>query len=319
MHRSAPRQPTLFAQPAQTDADPATKASPDHPIRRSGPPASRICVLGSGSGGNSTVVATPSGNFLIDAGFGPRTTADRLAQARLTLHDISAVLLTHLDADHFRRSWLRALTDLGIPVFLHHWHVPDLLKLPQADRLLAAGLVRPFFDHQAFHPLTELAAHPIRLQHDQQGTIGFRLHLPCGLRLAYATDLGHAPPALIQHFAGADLLCLEANYDHGMTMNSSRPSFVNRRNLSDSGHLSNDQAFDAVTAIRDASAFNNPRRVVLLHRSEQCNHPTKLRRTFERDPSLLRRITLTHLRRRTRWISVKPLRPLQRAQLRLTA
>ena len=56
-----------------------------------------LCVLGSGSSGNSTVVRSAWGTFLLDAGFGPRTTAQRLHGIGLSLHDLSAIVLTHLD------------------------------------------------------------------------------------------------------------------------------------------------------------------------------------------------------------------------------
>ncbi|MEM6855674.1 MAG: hypothetical protein AAF593_14800, partial [Planctomycetota bacterium] len=102
-----------------------------------------------------------------------------------------------------------------------------------------------------------------------------------------------------------------------MTQDSPRPAFVNRRNLSDSGHLSNDQALAAVRRIGELSAHGNPRRVVLLHRSSQCNHPTKVLRCFERDPSLARRVIQTDQRRRTRWIKAKPMKRVKRCQLTL--
>ena len=38
-----------------------------------------VCVLASGSSGNCTVVRTPGGLLLLDAGIGPRTVSQRLA------------------------------------------------------------------------------------------------------------------------------------------------------------------------------------------------------------------------------------------------
>ena len=60
-----------------------------------------LCVLGSGSAGNSTLVRGPWGAFLIDAGFGPRTTAQRLSGTGVELAHLQAILLTHHDLDHF--------------------------------------------------------------------------------------------------------------------------------------------------------------------------------------------------------------------------
>lgn len=274
----------------------------------------RVCVLGSGSGGNCTVVQRGEQAILIDAGFGPRTTGHRLAQAKIDLTQVRAVCLTHLDQDHFRPTWTKALVELGIAVFVHQWHLPELLRLPGARELEQADLIRPF-DGQAFEPLPGLSASTVRLQHDLQGTIGYRFDSAQG-SVGYATDLGHAPAHLIDHVAGVGLLCIECNYDEHMTVTSPRPSFVNRRNMSDCGHLSNEQAFDAVQKIVAASPPGSPGRILLMHRSSQCNHPTKIRRVFERDIHLAKRVVLTEQRRRTRWFAVQPLGVLKRDQMK---
>ncbi len=280
------------------------------------------CVLGSGSGGNATVVRFGTRGLLIDAGLGPRTTAARLAQAGLTLSDLHAVCLTHLDTDHFRKSWVTVLRDLAVPLHLHRWHLPDLRRVQAGQALIDAGLVRAFGDEgfalfeDSTEPTNAVRATVLRLQHDRQGTIGYRFDFAHGSRgsLGYATDLGHVPEALLDRFAGVDVLCLEANYDEHMTIHSPRPSFVNRRNLSDSGHLSNEQAFEAVREIDARSPRGCPRHVVLMHRSSQCNHPTKLRRVFEASPSIMRRLTLAEQRKRTRWLKAKPCPAVMRHQ-----
>lgn len=276
----------------------------------------RVCVLGSGSGGNATVLRLGEITLLIDAGFGPRTTDKRLAQAGLSLNRLDAVCLTHLDQDHFRKTWPGTLLKRGIPIYVHAWHFADLMRLPGGAELRDAGLAHAF-QSDSFEPVPGMLTSTVRLQHDRQGTIGFRFDTHAG-SVGYATDLGHAPAHLIQHMAGIDLLCIECNYDEHMTRISPRPSWVNRRNMSDSGHLSNEQSFEAVRAIADLSPAGNPRHVVLLHRSSQCNHPMKVRRVFERDPDLAGRITLTEQRRRTRWLTVKPIDSAARSQLRLT-
>ncbi|HEX7010977.1 MAG TPA: MBL fold metallo-hydrolase [Phycisphaeraceae bacterium] len=274
-----------------------------------------VCVLGSGSGGNATAIRLGQEAMLIDAGFGPRTLRRRLAQAGLALEQVRALCLTHLDQDHFRPNWLATLLEREIPIFLHQWHLPDLERLPGSRELRDAGLVR-CFDGQPFEPLPGVTASTVRCQHDRQGTISYRLDSRWGC-VGYATDLGHVPPALIEHLAGVDLLAIESNYDERMTLQSPRPVWVNRRNMSDSGHLSNEQAFEAVQQVMEASTGGNPRQVVLLHRSSQCNHPMKVQRVFARDPRLAGRVALTHQRRRTRWFAVRPLPMTARRQLRL--
>jgi len=60
-----------------------------------------ICILASGSGGNCTVVRTPSGVLLIDAGLGPLSAGRRMEGSGIHVREISAICLTHLDHDHF--------------------------------------------------------------------------------------------------------------------------------------------------------------------------------------------------------------------------
>ena len=63
-----------------------------------------VCVLASGSSGNCTVVRSPAGVLLIDAGIGPRITARRMNGTGVHLRDVRAICVTHLDSDHFRPS-----------------------------------------------------------------------------------------------------------------------------------------------------------------------------------------------------------------------
>lgn len=281
-------------------------------------PGLSLCVLGSGSGGNCTAVRLTANDgtheaVLLDAGFGPRRTSRKLAEAGLGWPDVKAVLLTHLDRDHFKPALTKTLVQHRIAVHCHHWHLDELAGARGTQPLFDHGLVEPFGDGILI-PTPGVTATTTRLQHDMQGTIGYRLHTRFG-DVGFATDLGHAPRKLIEMLAGVDVLCIESNYDEKMTIHSPRPAWVNRRNLSDSGHLSNEQAYDAVQQIRDQSPHGNPRHVVLLHRSQQCNHPTKVRRVFERDPALSKRVVMTEQRRRTRWVQVKPLPRIKRSQL----
>ena len=320
-HATAPAAAPLFE--AMRALDPQQEAMPPaKPRQPRAVPAHEValCVLGSGSGGNSTLLRRGDDLLLIDAGFGPRTTFERMMQAGVDFASVRGVLLTHLDRDHFRPSWVRTLLTWRTPVFCHRWHADELAGHPKLAPLHAAGLVRPF-GASPFEPMRGVRASALMMQHDRQGTAAFRLEADGAggrrIGIGYATDLGHAPRGLIQHLAGVDLLCIEANYDVHMTKTCARPTFVNRRNLSDSGHLSNEQSLEACRQIDAASPHANPRKFVLLHRSSQCNHPTKVRRVFEAEPALRGRVRLTEQRRRSAWLRVKPQKAVVRGQLSL--
>ncbi len=272
-----------------------------------------MCVLGSGSGGNCAAIRLAGGAaILIDAGFGPVTTAKRLFQMGMEMAQIRAICLTHLDQDHFRPTWVQTLLGFGIQVHLHRWHLPDFDRVPGSPAMHAAGLVK-VFDGDSFEPAEGIRVAAVRLVHDQQGTSGFVVESMSG-RLGYATDLGHVPDALVDRFTGLDLLAIESNYDPPMQLRSPRPLFLKRRIMGPAGHLSNQQSFEAVRRIVDRSPQGSPRHILLLHRSQQCNHPDIVREVFAQDQRIGRRITLTHQRRPTRWFQATPLEAVQRRQ-----
>lgn len=262
----------------------------------------QICVLGSGSSGNCSVIRHGDATMLIDAGFGPRATAKRLDDAGLCLDDISAICLTHLDRDHFNPNWLNTLLRQRIAVYIHRRHIYDLYRVDSTKQLHREGLLH-IVDDQQFEPLTGLVAVPFHLPHDRQGTVGFRLETDDGC-IGYATDLGSVPDALIDHFAGTDILAIESNYDPQMQADSPRPAMLKRRITGGAGHLSNEQAFDAVQRIVNNCPCGGPGHIVLLHRSRQCNCPDLLRRLFEGDARLTPRLTLTEQTQPTAWLTV---------------
>ncbi|MEX0777072.1 MAG: MBL fold metallo-hydrolase [Phycisphaeraceae bacterium] len=299
-------------------AAPVEPANPESPGSRK---ALRFCVLGSGSGGNSSVIALGDQAILVDAGFGPRTIGRRLEQAGLHLRQVRALCLTHLDQDHFRPHWVRTLVEQGIGLYVHRWHLPDLHRVPLIDALYDAGLVK-IFEGGAFLPLggaADLEARPVRLPHDRKGTVGFRFESGAG-RIGYATDLGRVPRELIDVLSdegGVDLLAIESNYDPPMQEGSHRPAFLKRRIMGGHGHLSNQEAFEAVQTIAQRCAPGCPSRIVLLHRSDQCNCPTIVQRVFDQNPHLSQRVMLAQQRRRSPWIEVRPLAAAGRKQLTL--
>src|SRR3954470_3407923 len=177
-----------------------------------------LCVLGSGSAGNCSVVRSAGGVMLIDAGLGPRTVAQRMKGLGVAISDVSAIFLTHLDRDHFNLNWVGTILKLGIRVFCHATRRRDLLQFAAIEGL--HRLVEPFHD-ESFEPIPGLAARPISLAHDAEGSHGFCLETT-DHRIGFATDLGRVPDAMIDCFEGVDLLAIESNYDAAMQRGSGR-------------------------------------------------------------------------------------------------
>lgn len=264
-------------------------------------PQLELCVLASGSGGNCTVVRAPTGTLLIDIGIGPRTFARRVAMTgrNIAPNEVAAVCLTHLDSDHFNANWFLTLARFGIPICCHE-AIADRVRgrAPEVD-------VRSFDCDARFEPVRGLRFNAIPCAHDETGSHGFLID-GFGTRIGYATDLGRVPEALLEAFCDLDLLCLESNYDRQLQLNSDRPFFLKQRVMGGRGHLSNEQAFQAVVQMLDrceAQGRTLPRHIVLLHRSRECNCPDLLRSHFSRDARIARRLTLAEQFEPTHWLA----------------
>jgi phosphoribosyl 1,2-cyclic phosphodiesterase len=274
-----------------------------------------LCILASGSSGNAALLRSPAGTMLIDIGIGPRITAKRLAGTGVTLADISAVCLTHLDSDHFNFNWLPTLIRQKIKIFCHTGRVDYLIKSAPADLASDfAGLINPF-ETSPFSPLADLHFSPLHLAHDRVGSHGFVIE-GFGLRIGYATDLGRVPAHLVDCFSNVHLLALESNYDPQMQENSGRPWFLKQRITGGSGHLSNQQALAAIKQILDR-AQRLPDHIVLLHRSRQCNCPKLVRKLFCKDVRIAPRLVLAEQFERTHWLRPRNIMPATGEQLLL--
>jgi phosphoribosyl 1,2-cyclic phosphodiesterase len=273
-----------------------------------------LCVLASGSGGNCTVVRTPAGLMLIDAGIGPRTTAMRLNGTGAHLRDVAAICLTHLDRDHFSLGWAGFIASRGVRVFCHSQRIDELLDVLGEE--LRENVVG--FD-EMFEPMDGVRVDPISLAHDRDGSHGFLVE-GFGCRVGYATDLGRVPQELVERFVDLDVLAIESNYDPIMQEQSGRPHFLKQRIMGGRGHLSNEQALAAVRQMLDRCercGARPPAHIVLLHRSRQCNCPKLVRKVFSRDARIAPRLRLAEQFERSAWLRSRPAPALVGEQLML--
>jgi phosphoribosyl 1,2-cyclic phosphodiesterase len=278
-----------------------------------------LCILASGSAGNASVLRAPGGVMLIDAGIGPRTTAQRLAGTGVRASDVRAICLTHLDRDHFNPNWIPTLVRQQVRVFCHADRVDEVRRAAPPEYADDFEPLICGFDAAPFEPLPGVTFDPIPLAHDRTGSHGFVIE-GFDHRLGYATDLGHVPTQLLDRLHGLDLLAIESNYDPAMQEASPRPFFLKRRITGGKGHLSNEQALAAVRLVLDraqATGGRLPDHVVLLHRSRQCNCPNLVRKLFSRDRRIATRLTLAEQYTRSEWLCRKTVAPATGEQLML--
>lgn len=251
----------------------------------------RMSVLASGSAGNCTVIAVdaPTGPrvILIDAGLSPRRTRRLLTGLGVSSDDITDVLVTHLDHDHWHPGWRSALP-AGATVRIHRRH----LGRASRDGMLHRR-TEPFDGEFALAGGVRVA--PALLEHDSLGVAAFRVEFSWSGTMGFATDVGRPTPRLIDHLRGVDVLAIESNYCPKMQVASARPEFLKARIMGGAGHLSNAQCVQAARAIGPG------KHVVLLHLSRQCNRPELAVEGHQGAPY---EVTISSQTRPTPWIAV---------------
>jgi phosphoribosyl 1,2-cyclic phosphodiesterase len=222
--------------------------------------AIRLAVLGSGSGGNATLIEGGGVRVLLDAGFSCRRLVQRLRFVGCEPDTIDAILVTHEHGDHVAGA-ARFSESFEVPI----WCTRGTARAAGFD---ADGLdVRPVAAGGSF-AIGDLAVRPFAVPHDAVETVGFVLEAGRS-RLGYATDLGHGPDAVRDHLADCDLLILESNHDVDLVRAGPYPESLKTRILSRHGHLDNEGAADLLSAV----ARGRTRTVVLAHLSETNNRP----------------------------------------------
>ena len=228
----------------------------------------RFCSLGSGSGGNATVVEVGSGSdtrrVLIDCGFSLRELESRLVRAGLSCDGLDAVFITHEHGDHIGCALTLARRH-GLPLWMSRgtWRaigapeLPDLIRFARDGESIVIG---------------ELELTPFTVAHDAQEPL--QLRCSSGVRhLGVLTDVGSISAHLIAHLQGLDALLLECNHDRDMLAASRYPASLKARIGGRLGHLSNDTA----AQILAACLHGGLRHLVAAHLSERNNTPALAR------------------------------------------
>lgn len=248
-----------------------------------------VCVLGSGSSGNATYIGTEKTKLLIDCGLPAREIMGRLDGLGVSCKELSGILITHADIDHFTSAGT-IHARFGIPVYTDRktdhairrrrgngsfWRIEKTGQIP--DRLgdftiTACPVPHGYAGENAGFPVGFILEH----RH---------------LRVAHFTDLGEIWPSLCSQLKGANCYIIEANYheptvdsklrDHRFAMDWGYLEWV----ASPQGHLSNLQCADALAGIVDESTSD----IFLAHMSENHHDPRKDNNDFHLAQELVSR------------------------------
>jgi phosphoribosyl 1,2-cyclic phosphodiesterase len=266
----------------------------------------RVVSLASGSSGNSLLVeAGPQGRtkLLVDVGISGRILTSRLRQVGVELSQIQGILITHEHSDHvlalpylLKRVSCPILTDARTfqaileSISSGLWHNESGSLTPLANELgsselTSAGvstsdLLSTTSEITAYKNylslpvgtscvLGDIEINSFPISHDAVAPCGYLLSAG-GCRICVVTDTGEVTTAMLEKIQFADLLVLESNHDRQRLLRGPYPYALKQRIIGTNGHLSNDQAADAVLRTWRADAV---RWLWLSHLSRTNNTP----------------------------------------------
>ncbi len=221
----------------------------------------KVCVLGSGSRGNCTLVESGGTTLLIDAGFSGVEIQRRLDLIGRDLDSITAILVTHEHNDHIS----------GVGVASRRCRIPVYAN--PATHLAAEARLGTLFSRLEFNTgekfeVGDLQVHPFAVSHDTVDPVGYVIS--DGRNSAgYCTDTGRVTTLIEHHLGKCDVVVLESNHDPDMLRDGPYPLYLQQRVRSNQGHLANG---DTGRLLRKL-AGNGLNHVVLAHLSEVNNLP----------------------------------------------
>ena len=221
----------------------------------------RLCLLASGSKGNSLFLETDSCRLLIDAGLSGRETLARLSSIGVAAETLDGILITHEHTDHVR----------GVGALARRLKLPVLgsARTLQAARQVIGKAQLIEFDAGTPLVFKGLCIDPFPITHDACDPVGFRIEGDEGC-IGFATDLGIATRLTQEKLKGCRALVLEFNHDEQMLQNGPYPWHLKQRIKSSHGHLSNAQGASLLEELLHPGLEG----VFLSHLSEANNDPS---------------------------------------------
>lgn len=231
----------------------------------------KVCVLSSGSKGNSTLVITDKVKILIDLGTTTSYVEAALNNLNVDVKKISHILITHSHVDHIK----------GLKVFIKRYN-PVILVTEDMKNVLEKELgnfrYEYYEDKKAI--IGDLTVNVIKTSHDAEESIGFVL-TNNNSSMVYITDTGYINQKYFKILSNNNLYVLESNHDIKMLMDGPYPYYLKQRVQGDKGHLSNKQASDYLCKF----IGDNTRKIVFAHISEHNNSYEKVIETFNEELS----------------------------------
>jgi phosphoribosyl 1,2-cyclic phosphodiesterase len=228
-----------------------------------------ICSLYSGSSGNSIYIGSKRTKILVDSGLSGKKIQEGLKSLSIDPREINGIVITHEHDDHIKSAGILSRR-FNIPIYANTntWEAMiNSLGDVKKDNI-------KIFDGYSPFEIGDIQVVPYAIPHDAAA--------PCGYSFIYgkkkasiATDIGHASDIIKNNIKDSDFILLESNHDVEMLKVGPYPYHLKKRVLSNSGHLSNEDAGNTIVEILNSKI----KKVMLGHLSKINNYPELALRT----------------------------------------
>lgn len=219
----------------------------------------QFASLGSGSGGNATLIEAGATCLLVDCGFSCIEIERRMARLEREPAQLAAILVTHEHADHIG-GVERLARKYGLAVWM-------TAGTAAASRFGDPSVIRDFSSHEPF-AIGDLEVHPLPVPHDAREPCQF-VFSDGRRRTGLLTDAGSITEHMVSSLQRLDALILECNHDPAMLQNGPYPPHLKARVGGHYGHLSNQQAAGLLARIDT----DHLQYLLAAHLSEKNNRP----------------------------------------------
>lgn len=212
----------------------------------------KVCVLASGSKGNSTYIEANNHKILIDVGITCKDLESRLNEIGVNINDIDTLLITHSHSDHVK----------GLPVFYKKVRPTVYMS----DKTYSdINMLIDYIPIKDEFMIDDIDIMTITMSHDVD-CHGYIIEYE-GSSIVYITDTGYVNEKYFQILKDRTIYIFESNHDIDMNMHSKKPKIYRERVVGDYGHLSNNQAsYYLSKLVGDKTKY-----IILAHLSEDDN------------------------------------------------
>ncbi len=216
----------------------------------------KICILASGSGGNSTYIETNNYKILVDIGKNRKYIVEKLKEINVKAEDIDYIFISHLHEDHIS----------ALKTFIKKYQPTIVISKAMFQELNDIHDYNHLLIYEDEVILDNLKVTCIHSSHDATDSRNFLFESE-NHSVVYVTDTGYVNQKNFKYLKNKEVYLFESNHDIEKLQHGPYPDWLKKRVLSDYGHLSN----NACSIYLSKLIGNNTKKIYLMHLSKENN------------------------------------------------